>query len=166
MLRYLIKYMKYRIANYDDITDLVRLRIKFLKEVSNEHVSDENLLAVELKKYFEKHLTVGDYINWLATDEAKIVATGGICFHSYPPSFTALNERRAYIMNIYTISDFRNQGIASVIFDKLMEEAASRDVCIVSLHATNMGKALYQKFGFEHGDDEMIINLLKNNRNK
>ena len=150
--------MRFNIATLEDVPDLVKLRIQFLKEVDLvEDDCKENKLEIELEQYFNSHIEKGDFINWLAIDQGKIVATGGICFNYYPPSFTSLSAKRAYIMNIYTLPDYRNQGLAEKILGYLMKEAANANIDTVTLHATAMGLKLYQKFGFKSKNSEMVF---------
>ena len=139
---------------------MIRLRIQFLKEATpDKDTSREDVLATSLENYFARHLVAGDFINWLALDGGAIVATGGICFHAYPPNFSSLGAERAYIMNIFTVPGYRNRGLGARIFEKLMDEAARRGVSMVSLHATDMGRKMYEKFGFEAGESEMMVIL-------
>lgn len=100
--------MQLRVAAKADIPELVRLRINFLKEATpgKIKVGDEPL-AQALLGYFNYHLEADDFVNWMAVEGGKILATGGICFHEYPPNYESLPSRRAYIMNIYTLPEYR-----------------------------------------------------------
>jgi GNAT superfamily N-acetyltransferase len=154
--------MQLRVAIKADIPELVRLRINFLKEATpgKIKVGDEPL-AQALLGYFNYHIEADDFVNWLAIREGKILATGGICFQEYPPNYESLPSRRAYIMNIYTLPEYRTQGLGAAIFQKLVEEASKRNITLISLHATEQGKGLYEKFGFQPKNSEMTLYLAK-----
>lgn len=145
----------YRKATVADIPTLIKLRIDFLKEVTGID-NPGNVIAEGLEQYFNEHLLQGDFINWLALDGEDIIATGGICFYQIPPGFLNVTGNRAYILNVYAIKAYRRQGIAKNIFEKLMQEAHSRSILQISLHATDDGKNLYEHFGFKIKDNEMV----------
>jgi GNAT superfamily N-acetyltransferase len=152
--------MELRTATLHDVPALVTLRIQFLKEIAGQKDNPaEDQLASELEKYFITHLSGGDFINWLAIKDGEIVGTGGLCFNNYPPTFKSLNEKRGYIMNIYVLPAYRKQGLAEMIFQKLIATAKQEGVSILTLHATEMGAGLYQKYGFKLTENEMSLML-------
>lgn len=150
----------YRKATMDDIDDLVRTRIEFIKEVQNlEADFDLSSLKESLYRYFTDTMSENAFIAWLALDNNRIVATSGLCFYTLPPSYKNLSGKVAYIMNMYTIREYRNQGIAARLFQRVIEEARAFGYKKISLHATESGKPLYTKFGFKDKGDEMVLNL-------
>ncbi len=152
--------MSFRVATKADIPELVRLRINFLKEATPGKMKvGDGPLTQALLAYFNYHIVADDFVNWLSVADGKIVATGGICFHEYPPNYESLPSRRAYIMNIYTLPGYRRRGLGDSIFEKLIEEASKRNVTLISLHATDQGKELYTKFGFLLKNSEMTLSL-------
>ena len=62
---------------------------------------------------------------------------------------------KAYIMNMYTKPEYRRKGIANNTLKLLVEDARSRGINEISLEATQMGRPLYEKFGFVKMNDEM-----------
>ena len=91
--------------------------------------------------------------------EDQLVATGGIDFRREMPTYHNPLGMSGHIMNIWTDPDFRGQGIARRILDILTAEAGKRGCLTVSLHATAMGRPLYEKYGFTATDDEMEMDL-------
>jgi GNAT superfamily N-acetyltransferase len=151
--------MEFRISTKADIPEIIRLRIRFLKSINATHEDlDEGRLALELENYLKERLN-RDFINWFAMEGSYVVGTVGICFHDFPPGFDNLNATREYILNIYTVPQFRKKGIAGKIFEKLLAEAKRRKVDFISLHTTEAGKSLYEKFGFKTKQNEMILSL-------
>ncbi len=161
--------IKYRKTTVDDIDALVRLRIEFLKEANQENnIDGEILIKCEeaLSDYFNSRMVDDSFIAWIALDEGKIIATSGMCFYNTPPLFKKIDgdiqymdEKVAYIMNMYTLPEYRRQGIARILFDKIVEEAKTLVYRKITLHATEMGRKLYEKFGFVEVDDEMVLNI-------
>lgn len=161
--------IKYRKAIENDISELIRLRIEFLKEANEKQNIDadikketENLLYA----YFKENLSSEKFIAWLGISKGNIIATSGLCFYDIPPLFKKLNGniktingKIAYIMNMYTLPDYRNRGIAKLLFEKVLEEAKNLGYKKICLHATAIGQNLYEKYGFELTNSEMELNI-------
>jgi hypothetical protein len=60
-------------------------------------------------------------------------------------------------MNMYTKHPFRRRGIARLLFNKMLEEGAKRNVGKFALHSTRDGEHLYKQHGFSMSGDEMIL---------
>src|SRR5215831_13245155 len=138
--------MEYRIATKEDINELVRLRIEFLNEITeNRHVTNQDLVATQLKRYFNDHLDEDDFISWLAVDKTHIVGTGAICFYDYPAGYGDCNGKYGYILNIYIVPGYRRQGLAEKIMEMLIQAAREKGAGLVTLRTTKMAKQLYEK---------------------
>ena len=62
-------------------------------------------------------------------------------------------------MNMYTRKAFRRRGIATALFEKILEEGKKNNVGKFILNATKDGKGLYEKYGFNLSGDEMILSI-------
>ena len=60
-------------------------------------------------------------------------------------------------MNMYTAPDYRRQGIAYKTLDMLVKMSKERGIDQVSLEATEMGRPLYEKYGFVKMESEMEL---------
>lgn len=58
-------------------------------------------------------------------------------------------------MNMYTAPDYRRQGIATKTLDLLVEAIKAKGIKHITLEATDMGRPLYEKYGFIRMEDEM-----------
>lgn len=148
----------YEKALLRDIPELVRMRIEFILKINNQTEAPFEF-EKELFDYFNENMKNDTFVGWLAYDDKALVGTSGICFYALPPSFSNLTGKTAYIMNMYTIEEYRRQGIASVMFTKLLEEAQSRGHKKIYLHATEEGRPVYKKYGFKDTDNEMACNV-------
>ena len=63
--------------------------------------------------------------------------------------------KKAYIMNMYTAPEYRRQRIAIRTLDLLVKDAREQGVSQIALEATDMGRPLYEKYGFVKMEDEM-----------
>lgn len=73
------------------------------------------------------------------------------------PTYHNPSGKKAYIMNMYTVSEYRRRGVAYQTLDKLVQEAKERGIFAISLEATDMGRPLYEKYGFVKMDHEMEL---------
>lgn len=60
-------------------------------------------------------------------------------------------------MNMYTKPEYRRKGIALKTLNLLVEDAKNRGITAISLEATDMGRPLYEKYGFVKMKDEMEL---------
>ncbi len=51
-------------------------------------------------------------------------------------------------MNMYTNPKYRRKGIAYKTLDMLIKDSKSKGIFSISLEATDMGRPLYEKYGF------------------
>jgi GNAT superfamily N-acetyltransferase len=151
----------YRKATLADVPALARLRVDFLKEVQDPEthlVSEEGLNKI-LQDFFQQHLATDEIVAWLAVIDGEVVSTSGLCFSRIMPGFTLLDGRVAYIMNIYTLPEWRKKGIGRQVFYYILEAAKERGYKRVLLHATEDGRPIYEKFGFKATSDEMELRI-------
>jgi GNAT superfamily N-acetyltransferase len=144
-----MKKISYQIATISDIELLVQSRIDFLEDHwGKQEPSSVEKLRPELKKYFSTAIASGEYIAIMALNENKLIAVGGVVLRWQPGSFKIPEGKIGYIMNMYTIPEFRKQGISSAILDLLLEESKKRGYTVFELHATKSGEPVYIKNGF------------------
>ena len=150
--------INYRKANLNDADALAKIRSAFLQE-ANDVSSEIERLKMETanKTYFETALAHDSFVAWLALDGVKIIATSGLTFSVVPPSFKNPDGKVAYIMNMFTFPEYRKQGIGMELLKRTVNEAASRGYKKITLYATNMGKPLYEKYGFKDVTGDMVF---------
>ncbi len=153
--------INYRKATIADLDELVRLRIEFLKEVQaieSRQFSEEELM-ISLREYLSKSIQNDEFVAWVAVFDYEIVATSGLCFFQITPGFTLIDGKIAYILNIFTLRKWRGKGVGKQIFDHILQEAIARGYKRISLHASEDGRPIYEKFGFRLTGDEMSLSI-------
>lgn len=58
-------------------------------------------------------------------------------------------------MNMYTNPGYRRLGVAMKTLELLVADAKEKGIKAISLEATDMGRPLYEKFGFVKMNGEM-----------
>ena len=145
--------IEYRLATIADVEALVALRGAFLAEVSDATGSEPELVTA-MTQYFRATLPTGEFIAYLAEAQGRIVATSGLIFHRNPPSLRNLIGTSGYVMNMYTLPEWRGRGIASAAAASAHRLSRQKGLR-VSLHALPEAQALYAKAGFVPVDNEM-----------
>lgn len=148
--------MEYHIINKDRINDLVDMRLKYLRE-DFQSTSEESfdLVRKNLPKYFENHLN-RDLFAFGAFCSDKIISTAFLLIIEKPcnPRFTT--GRTGEIFSVYTLEDYRRQGIAYDLLKMLMEFAEKTRLDLVELKATKEGYSLYKKLGFYENYNDYV----------
>jgi ribosomal protein S18 acetylase RimI-like enzyme len=101
-------------------------------------------------------LADGRYVGWLVEDEGAVVAGAGLWLMDFPPHWMDPEPIRAYLLNFYVDPAFRGRGLAQQMLDIAVAEAHRRGIQVVSLHASRLGRPIYERSGFEP-TNEMIL---------
>lgn len=148
--------VKYIIASKGEIELLMQSRLEMLRVVNalpSDYVfSDE--IVTKSREYFEQ----ANQTTILAIDQ-NVIGCASLFYIELMPTFSHPTGRRAHLMNVYTNSQYRRQGIAYHMLNMLICQAKDRGVTEISLDATKLGKPLYKKCGFVESDEGMVLNL-------
>ena len=156
---------KIRKAELRDVEALVRMRFELLHVAPALGVptdlSEEEWQAVReaTREYFARALPTGEHCGVVAEAEGIVVGCGGIVFMERPPYQGNLKGREAYLMNMYTETEWRGEGIGAAIVGELLRCAREAGAKRVSLDAEQKARRLYGKAGF-HGNVEAMEILL------
>ena len=60
---------------------------------------------------------------------------------------------------MYTAPDYRGRGIATTLLNKLLDVAKQRGVHQIWLHASHLGKPVYERVGFVEANEYMELIL-------
>lgn len=148
----------YKRATFEDIEELVRTRMIVLR-AANKLPDDVDMSFVERESYayYRRALETGEHIAYLVYDNGEFIGAGGVSFYQVTPTYHNPSGKKAYIMNMYTAPEYRRQGIAFHTLDLLVKAAKEQGVSSIMLEATDMGRPLYEKYGFVKMEDEMEL---------
>lgn len=140
------KNYKYKKAIIADIDELVKTRIIVLR-ASNKLSNDVDMSLVEKEsyEYYKSALETGEHVAYLVYDNETFIGAGGVSFYQVMPTYHNPTGKKAYIMNMYTASAYRRQGIAFHTLDLLVKDIRKQGVSQITLEATEMGRPLYEK---------------------
>ena len=152
------KNYEYKKATIADIDELVKTRIIVLRaanKLSND--VDMSLVEKESYEYYKRALETGEYIAYLVYDNGAFVGAGGVSFYQVMSTYHNPTGKKTYIMNMYTAPEYRRQGIAIHTLDLLVKDVRKQGVLQIALETTEMGRPLYEKYGFLKIEDEMEL---------
>ena len=148
----------YKRATLEDINVLTETRIEVLRAANRlSDTIDMSEVERESYNYYQKALCDGSHIAYLVFDGKRFVGAGGVSFFQVMPSYHNPSGKKAYIMNMYTNPAYRRRGIAAKTLDMLVKDAKNKGIKFISLEATDMGKPLYEKYGFIKMNNEMEL---------
>ena len=102
----------------------------------------------DAEAWFADHVVTDADLCVLVADEAgQVVASGLAILQRNPPS-PGSRGLSAYVANIATLPSARGQGAATRILDGLLEWAVEQGADRAELHATEVGRPIYEKVGF------------------
>ena len=132
-----------------DLHTLAALRIKMTQEEHPLSDSQKRLIAENTKQFLFDGISKDTAVVWTAVFSGRIVGMGFVNFFSLPPNDWCPSGKTAYIGGLYVLPEYRRQGIASELLARLVEEAKAQACQRILLHASDEGRPLYEKFGFE-----------------
>lgn len=146
----MVKDVTIRMATVDDVLIIVHHRRAMFTDMGYPDPEVLDCMQVSFMPYITRALAEGTYRGWLAqTSDGRVVAGGGLIVHEWPSRPVCPAEpRRAYVLNVYTEPEYRGRGIARQIMANIVEWCRAQRIRWVSLHASVLGRPLYESLGF------------------
>lgn len=148
--------IEYKRLTENELDIFIEMRINQLRE---EGAKDNVDLKPALRDYYNRHMADGTFVSWLAVDEDKIIATGGISFVEKPPYFGCPSGKMGLLSSMFTSPDYRRKGIAKELLNRVVEEAKKYGCGTIQITASDIGVKLYTAYGFIHNGNFMQYKL-------
>ncbi len=142
--------VRLRPGTLHDVDIIVRQRVAMLRDM--HYVTSAELDNIERVscEYFTAALADGTYNAVLAeAPDGQVIGGGGVVVVKWPGTPHSPRATRAWILNMYVEPAWRRRGIAAAILQGLLDWCRRQGFVTVSLHASDEGRALYEKFGFQ-----------------
>ena len=148
--------ISYKKLSEEELDVFISMRIRQLRE---EGATEDIDLVPHLKDYYNRHMSDGTFVSYLAMDGDKIVGTSGMSFVEKPPYFGCPSGRIGLLSSMFTDPEYRRQGIAKELLSRVVEEARIYGCGVVQITASDMGVLLYTDFGFVKNGNFMQYKL-------
>jgi len=148
--------ISYKKLSEEELDVFISMRIRQLREEGAKENID---LTPNLRDYYNRHMSDGTFVSYLAMDGDKIVGTSGMSFVEKPPYFGCPSGRIGLLSSMFTDPEYRRQGIAKELLSRVVEEARKYGCGVVQITASDMGVLLYTDFGFVKNGNFMQYKL-------
>lgn len=148
----------YRSAAEADIPFLITARLRFIHAAEGD--GNYPLLRESVERYFRDGFRDGAFDIVLAECDGRVVGTGMLFYYNSVPSQFNPWGKNAYITSMFVEETHRHRGIATGILDGLIAAAREKGYRIFLLNASDMGRPVYEKYGFQPGKAGMVFKLI------
>ncbi len=139
-----------KVVRITDIGKLVQARFDYFDNDPLVPPADRDMLAANLRRYFEEHIPAGDFVAFAVAEGEAVAAVGFMSVTEMPPSGSVPNGRMGTLFNILTYPEYRGRGYGKALLQAIIGEAKELGLSVIDLHATEQGVGLYEKLGFEY----------------
>ncbi len=146
-----------RRATIEDVDQLVQLRLLLFEETGELVERDVSAFAEAIHVFLIKSLPQKSFLAWIVESEHRIVACSGFVPFERLPVPENLLGKEGYILNMYTLPEWRGQGLATALLQAVISYAKETDIRRLWLHATDTGRPVYEKIGFIAEGDAMHL---------
>jgi GNAT superfamily N-acetyltransferase len=120
---------------------------------------DADELVEGNRAYFREALSGDEFVGFVAEESGRILATSGMVLYRAPPTFGNPSGTEGFVMNMYTVPEARGHGLATKLVDALVSHARDVGARRVWLRASQFGKPVYERYGFETTDHYMQLRM-------
>jgi GNAT superfamily N-acetyltransferase len=143
-----------RRASTADLETLVAHRRTMFHDMGYSDHAVLDAMAAKFRIWLRERMDSGDYLAWLATaPDGSVAAGAGLWLMDWPPHMVGKSARRGNILNVYTESRFRRQGLARALMEVILSWCRENQIDTVILHASPEGKPLYESLGFRQTNE-------------
>jgi len=113
-------------------------------------------------KWVAPKLADGSYLGWAVECDGRVVGGAGLMVLDWPPHYLhPTDARRGYVLNVYVEDEHRGHGLARRLVEGTYEGARELGIRYLVLHASEMGRPVYEKMGWTD-TNEMVLILPEN----
>jgi ribosomal protein S18 acetylase RimI-like enzyme len=147
-----------RLATPDDAPVLAEMRRRMFLSMGKPDDQRMQRVVEAFTVWVADAIRRGIYIGWVVETAAHVpVANAGMLLMEWPPNLRDLGPVRGYILNVWTEPEHRRKGIARGLMETVMAEARRREIRVMTLHASDEGKQVYEKLGFRRTREMMFV---------
>jgi GNAT superfamily N-acetyltransferase len=145
-----------RTATAADAELIAQHRVRMFVDSGQADGEAMTQMAANFVAWVRPRLEDGRYLGWLMVEGEAVVAGAGMWLVDFPPHWMDAEPVRAYLLNFYVEPASRGQGIAEQMLKLAVDEAQRRGIGVVSLHASKLGRPIYERNGFAETNEMML----------
>ena len=136
---------------------LGEFRLRMFRSMGVADDARLSALASVQDPWTRQALTDGRMTGLVAESDGEVVGALQIAWVDLPPSLRDLRGRKAYLLGLYVVPAARQGGVARALVERAIEEARAGGVELITLHASDAGRPLYEKLGFEPTSEMRLL---------
>jgi len=138
-----------RVATVADVTLIASHRKAMFAAMGGIEESVLEEMRRNCEPWLRRMMRDGKYCGWIAFEDGTPIASAGLLLLDWPPHpLDPAGEVRGYLLNVFVESAYRRLGLARQLVEACMQEARQRGIRVISLHASDAGRPLYETLGF------------------
>ena len=153
--------MKFKIsqARMEDIDIIVKHRLGMFGDMYPDLGKEIEASKEETHTWILEQLSNGNLVGFIVrNDVGQVAGSGCLWIKKEQPNPTHPRLEAPYLLSMFTEKNFRRQGVARLIVKTSMEWSREHGYDRINLHATEVGKPLYEELGFKP-TNEMQLKL-------
>ena len=140
-----------------DIESIVNMRMRMLDETTDESMPEG--LDKQIRRFVRRHLEDGTCMGVLAEQNGQVIADAVIYIFETMPDEINVVGRTAMLYNVYTLPEFRDQGIMTRMLPVVIDLAKEAGAVELKMTAAPKAIPLYERMGFRVNEDAMNMVL-------
>lgn len=150
--------MRIRQITPEDIELITRMRCQMLDEVTDDPLPEG--LENSIRRFIWKHMRDRSCLGVVAEIDGKVVADAVIYIFETMPDEVNVRGLTAMLYSVYTLPEYRGQGIMAQMLPKVIELAREAGAIELKMTAEKKAIPLYERMGFHVNDDAMKMRLI------
>jgi len=146
-----------RLATPEDASIIARHRHHMFVDAGRADNSALRRVTEAFESWLPPMMLDGKYMGWLAMNDGKVIAGAGLMIMDWPPHPLDPEPHRGYVLNVYVEPEFRRKRIASNLIELALAEVRRRKIRVVSLHATDESRRMYESSGFRRTNEMFYV---------
>jgi len=149
-----------RTATLADAALVTAHRRAMFNSMPNPNEEVLGTMSRAFEPWVRERIGEGRYLGWIAEENLRVAGSAGLLIVDWPPHpFHPDASQRGYLLNVYVDPEFRKRGLAHELIEKCLAEAHARGIRVVTLHSSDAGRPVYEKFGFHPTSEMMHIDV-------
>lgn len=149
-----------RDARVSDIPTLVRYRVCMFEAMAElaggkADAAVMQRMADDCQVIFRRGFG-HEHVGWVAESNAQPVAGAMVWLQPWLPHPRYPRAIRPYLHSVFTESEHRGQGLARLLTERAMAWARTQGHAHFILHASEQGRPVYEKLGFDLANEWQI----------
>ena len=151
-----------RLATVDDIPTLVNHRRRMFEDMYADKAvvrdrGNYDAMDAAYGVILRYEIPVGSTRVWVIDEGGLIAASGALKFTDWLPRPDGQRRGLVYAHSVYTVPEYRRQGLARRILNAMIDYCRDNDWPRLSLHASEMGRGLYEDLGFKPTNEMRLV---------